>query len=73
MEEFTLIVDISADGETVEGEVQGIHGKRCANIVALLDKVGEEIEHRHTADWDKPEPVRIGGRTNETLLQGRGW
>ena len=50
MQNFVLIVEISADGETVAGQVQGVHGKKCANISALLDQVGQELEHRHTAD-----------------------
>jgi len=73
MQEFTLVVSISADGEIVEGEVQGMHGKKCANVAALLDQVGEELEHRHTGDWDKAEPVQIGTGSNSTLTLGRGW
>ena len=73
MQEFTLIVEISADGETVEGTVQGMHGKKCANVAALLDQVGQELEHRHTADWDRPEPVQIDTGTSSSLGVGRGW
>jgi hypothetical protein len=49
-----------------------MQGKRCSNIAALLDKVGEELDHRHTADYDKTEPVRIGGSTTGSLHLG-GW
>jgi len=73
MQEFTLTITISADGETVEGEVSGIKGKRCSDVAALLDKVGEETEHRHTADYDAPEPVQLHiGSAAGTLSLGRG-
>lgn len=73
MQEFTLIIDISADGEEVVGEVKGIAGKRCHDIQGLLDQVGQEIEHRHTADWDKPEPVQIGTSSTSGVTLGKGW
>lgn len=60
MQQFTLTITISADGETVEGEVAGMKGKKCAGVAKLLDQVGEELEHRRTADWDEPEPVSVG-------------
>lgn len=72
MQDFVLVIEISADGETVSGEVEGIHGKRCSDISALLDQVGQEVEHRHTADWDKPEPVQIGASNAGSVKLGKG-
>lgn len=69
---FTLTITISKDGETVIGEVAGISGKKCSDIAALLDQVGEETEHRHTADYDRPEPVTIGA-AKKRLTIGRKW
>jgi len=71
MQDFELTITISADGETVVGEVAGMRGKRCANVAALLDRVGQELEHRHTAEHDAPEPVRLGTSTARTLQIGR--
>ena len=74
MQDFTLTITISPDGETVEGAITGIKGKRCSNIAALLDKVGEELEHCHTADYDEPEPVSVSSTSSQTLnLGGRKW
>ena len=73
MQEFKLTVTISADGETVVGEISGIKGKKCSDIAALLDQVGDELEHRHTSDYDAPEPVQIHtGPVAGTLSVG-GW
>ena len=74
MQAFTLTITISTDGETVVGEVEGIKGKRCSDISALLDKVGEELEHRHTAEWSEPEPVQIQtGPITSTQILGQSW
>jgi len=73
MQNFTLTISISADGETVEGEIAGMQGKKCSNIAALLDKVGIETEHRHTVDYHRPEPVSIGQATSRTQTTGSGW
>jgi hypothetical protein len=50
MQSFTLTITISADGESVEGTIRGMQGKKCSNVAALLDEVGRELEHRHTVD-----------------------
>jgi len=71
MQAFTLTITISVDGETVVGEVSGIKGKRCSDIAALLDKVGDETEHRHTADYDAVEPVQINAGIGSTLSLDR--
>ena len=70
MQEFTLTINISADGETVEGTVTGMQGKGCSNVAALLDRVGQELEHRHTDDYDQAEPVQIGATGSRRLWQG---
>ena len=71
MQNFTLTITISADGETVEGQISGMQGKKCSNIAALLDKVGNELEHKHTVDYDRPEPVSIVTGTSRTVAAGR--
>ena len=71
MQNFTLTITISADGETVEGQISGMQGKKCSNIAALLDKVGNELEHKHTVDYDRPEPVSIVTGTSHTVAAGR--
>jgi len=68
MQEFTFNITISADGETVVGEIHGIKGKKCTNVARLLDTIGTEIEHRHTAEYNEREPVRIGGQSNSGKL-----
>ena len=69
-QDFTFIVEISADGREVQGTVQGMAGKSCGNVAALLDKVGRELEHRHTEDYDRPEPVRWRATTGGKLQVG---
>lgn len=64
-QEFTLIITISEDGETATAEVNGIKGRKCSDVAKMVEELGEVIEHRHTADYDQPEPValnRTGGR-----------
>lgn len=68
---FTFTIDISADGETVQGTVAGIKGKSCGNVQKLLDQLGEELEHTHTADWDAPEPVQLGVKGGGIRIGGR--
>ena len=58
---------------TVEGTVTGMQGKKCSNTAALLDKVGEELEHRHTADYDQSEPVSVGGTTTQQTIGSGRW
>jgi hypothetical protein len=69
---FTLRIIISKDGETVEGQVEGMKGHSCEDVQHVLDQVGQEIEHHHTADFDKSEPVQLGGKTSGTLKLGGG-
>ena len=73
MQDFTLTITISPDGETVVGQVSGVKGKVCSDIVALLDQVGDEIEHHHTADYDTPEPVQIHTGPVASTLSVDGW
>lgn len=70
-QEFTFTIEISADGATVTGTVNGIKGKGCGNVQKLLDRIGEELEHEHTPEWDAPEPVRIATGTTTGLTIGR--
>lgn len=70
MQDFTLTITISADGEEVVGEVSGMKGKKCSDVAALLDQVGDELEHRHTDDYSANEPVSIGTTTKHTLTIG---
>jgi hypothetical protein len=70
-QQFTLTINISADGETVEGTITEIQGKACSNIARLLDKVGRELEHRHTDDYNAKAPVSIGGKAKKTVTARR--
>jgi hypothetical protein len=72
-QQFELTIEISPDGRTVTGTVEGIHGHKCENVTALLDEVGREVEHRHTPDWDKTEPVEIktSGQRHQTIGPGK--
>lgn len=67
---FTFTIDISANGETVTGTVAGIKGKTCHNVQKMLDDLGQEIEHRHTSDWDKPEPVALAVKPGGVKIGG---
>ena len=69
-QDFEFIVNISADGHEVEGTVGGVAGKSCSNVAALLDKVGRELEHRHTDDYHRPEPARWRTKASGTLKVG---
>lgn len=69
MQEFTLRIVISADGETVTGEVHGVKGHSCEDVQHVLDEIGNEIEHRHTHEYDEKEPVRLGGKSGSNKLQ----
>ena len=71
MQNFTLTITISADGEEVVGQISGMQGKKCSNVAALLDKVGNELEHKHTVDYDRPEPVSIVTSTSRTVAAVR--
>lgn len=73
MQEFTFQIMISADGETVTGEVQGIKGKRCEDVQHVLDEVGKELEHRHTWEYEEKEPVRLGGSSAGDKLHLGSW
>lgn len=70
-ETFELLIEISADGTAVSGTVHGIAGHGCEGIAALLDKVGEEVEHYHTEDWDKQPKVRWGQQTQSWQRVGK--
>lgn len=71
-QDFEFVITISADGETVTGEVKGLKGHKCEDVQHVLDQIGNEIEHHHTAEWDEKEPVRLAGTTSNTLKLG-GW
>jgi len=68
MQEFTMTISISADGETVTGTIHGIKGKSCSNVAHLLDEIGTEIAHHHTHEWDEKEPVRLTGKSGTGKL-----
>jgi hypothetical protein len=71
-QEFTFSITISADGETVEGQVHGMAGHKCEDVLHVLDQIGEEIEHRHTSEYEQSEPVRFG-QSGSNKLQLGGW
>jgi len=71
MQEFTFRITISADGETVTGEVQGVKGHSCEDVQRVLDEIGREVEHRRTHEYDEKEPVRLAGTTSSTLRLGQ--
>ena len=48
MQEFTFRIMISADGETVTGEVQGVKGHSCEDVQRVLDEIGRVVENRRT-------------------------
>jgi hypothetical protein len=70
---FELTIEISADGRTVKGTVGGVAGKTCENVAALLDQVGREVEHAHTPDYHRPEPVEIAPHTQRHQGVGGGF
>jgi hypothetical protein len=69
-QDFTFTIDISADGQTVEGTVTGMTGHKCSDVSKILNALGQEVEHRHTGDYDKTEPVRINAKPTVTI---GGW
>jgi hypothetical protein len=73
MQEFKFVISISADGETVEGEIKGIKGHKCEDVQHVLDQIGVEVEHRHTAEHDESEPVRFGQSGGNKLQLGGKW
>jgi hypothetical protein len=70
-QEFTFTITISADGETVEGQVEGMKGRKCEDVQHVLDQIGAEVEHRHTAEYDESEPVRFGQSDDNKLQLGK--
>ena len=70
-QEFTLTVTISADGETVETEVAGIKGSGCHALQEMFNKLGDELEHRQTAEYSQRAPVSIGQTTSRYQRLGR--
>jgi hypothetical protein len=74
MQNFTFEIVIHTDG-TVEGTVHGVKGHRCSDVVKILDGLGLELEHKHTDDFDAPEPVDLDTWSEEdsTLSIGGGW
>lgn len=71
MQQFTLTLTISADGTNVESLVEGMKGHKCGSVQAIVNGIGDEIEHRHTPDFDAPEPVSISIGTSKTVKAGR--
>jgi hypothetical protein len=73
MQQFTFELVIHKDG-TVEGKVNGIQGTRCSEVVKVLDGLGLELEHKHTDDFDAPEPVDLDTWSEEdSTLSIGGW
>lgn len=58
----TIEVTIDEKGN-VTGTVKGVAGRACEGLSAWLDKLGEVTVDEHTADYDKPEPVKYIGWT----------
>lgn len=54
----TIEVEILPDGQ-VKGAVKGVTGKSCTALSAWLDEIGEVTVDRHTADYDKPDPLKL--------------
>jgi len=73
MQEFTLNITISEDGETVEGQVEGMKGHKCEDVQHVLDQIGQELEHHRTHEYDEKEPVRIVGKANDDTVHLGGW
>jgi len=71
LQDFTFTINVSADGATVEGTVTGMTGHKCSDVSKILNALGQELEHRHTGDYAKTEPVRIGAKPTMTI--GGGW
>lgn len=61
--EFEFTITISEDGNTVEGLVQKLAGPNCGHVSGIIADLGEEVEHRHTADYDRPTHVRTYHQT----------
>lgn len=55
-----IIVEIGPDGK-LTSTVQGVTGKSCTTLSAWLNDLGKVEVDKHTADYDKPEPVRAVG------------
>jgi hypothetical protein len=72
MQQFTLTLTISADGTNVDSLVEGMKGHKCDSVQAIIGGIGDEIEHRHTPDFDAPEPVFVSmSGTVKTIKAGR--
>jgi hypothetical protein len=67
-QDFRFVIIISADGETVTGEVHGIKGKSCEDVQRVLDEVGQELDYRHTWEYEAKEPVRLGSKPGSGKL-----
>jgi len=52
MEKIKVI--IKKDG-SIEYEVQGVKGKLCKAVSALIDKLGRVTETKHTSEYNQPE------------------
>lgn len=56
-----IIIEIGKGGK-ITGTVKGVSGKTCTSLSAWLDLLGSVEVDLHTADYDKPEPIRTVGQ-----------
>ena len=64
---FEMIITAHMDG-TVEVEMSQVQGPACEKVVEeLIDGLGEELEHEHTADYHKRPMIAGQVKTRRTL------
>lgn len=56
-----IIIEIGKGGK-ITGTVKGVVGKSCTTLSEWLDLLGVVEVDKHTADYDKPEPIRTVGQ-----------
>jgi len=66
----TIEIVITPDGE-VKATVQGIKGPSCGEASAFLDRLGEVVEDRDTAEYYE-QPMHDSCH-NTAGAGGRGW
>jgi hypothetical protein len=54
---FKIVIIVARDG-TFDSTVKDVDGKGCHALQELFEGLGEEVSHRHTADWGK-KPDRM--------------
>ncbi len=59
----TLIVEILPDG-SIKSTVKGVKGKKCTELSAWIDKLGEVVVDRHTEDFGKGSEQTVSVHTS---------